>query len=328
LRKIRLNWSKASSLLAGFILPFIPQIVFEWRHDFLQTRGVLTYLSGGVEIETSLKPSLSAVLSMALGELQLAIFPDFSVLWQTKTIGTILFLLLLATAARFSWLRRTHRLSKRFLEWLMWFSVTVIWLTLTHYNAWYLFGLAPFLVLVAKEMLLRLSLRGRGIVIVIVVLLALIRLWSGVFWEQQPFTNRRAFLPVELKTIQRIYELVNERPFAVFTYVPHIYDFEWQYLYFWQAKSGKQLPTEFAYEPKVPEYVSQKPALLQKFSSQQPRETAQLIFYVVEKPYQQFLLESWWQRQKYDTILQTEIISDEVTLYVAKPVESLDVSNP
>lgn len=116
-----------------------------------------------------------------------------------------------------------------------------------------------------------------------------------------------------------MYQIAGDRPFASFQYAPHIYDFDWQYLYFWRAANGSRLPTEFAYEPNVVPYIVEKPDLLNHFSFAIDERPPEVIFYIVEQPIHPSQLVDWWNRQSFERMVNTIPISKEVTLYIAEP---------
>jgi len=154
---------------------------------------------------------------------------------------------------------------------------------------------------------------------IVVLLIAPFLSIGKIYFHYSEMRDDRSFLPVKLKTIETVYQIAGDKPFASFQYAPHIYDFDWQYLYFWRAANGDRLPTEFAYEPNVVPYIVEKPDLLNHFSSEVDGRSPEIIFYIVEEPMQPSLLVSWWQRQQFERIVETIKISDEVTLYMAEP---------
>jgi hypothetical protein len=142
--------------------------------------------------------------------------------------------------------------------------------------------------------------------------------YSGNMHE---LSQQRSFLPAKIQAIDTMYELADGQPFAVYHYVPDIYDFSYQYLYFWQALHGKSLPQEFAYEPGVVTYVLQKPELIEKTSFAKNTTVSQSdlrnIFFLIEKPMHPHLLDEWWGRQPDHQVIETYAITNELTLYSA-----------
>ncbi len=135
----------------------------------------------------------------------------------------------------------------------------------------------------------------------------------------------RKMLPVKLKTLSKIRDVADGRPFSSYHYVPDIYDFTYQYLYLVDGFKGKDMPKEFSYEPNVTEYVVQKKDLINKLTAGEnidqntQANEPEVIFYIVEKPENQEFLDQWWGRQRYSKILYEEEMSDTVKLYAAEP---------
>jgi len=127
----------------------------------------------------------------------------------------------------------------------------------------------------------------------------------------------RAFLQVKLETIAYIREKAEDKPFAVYHYVPDIYDFSYQYLYFQQAWQGLSLPAEFTYQPNVTPYIAEKEDLLKYFTTKGMADNREpeLVFFVVEKPENKDFLQDWWNQQHYQEILNEKKISQDVIVY-------------
>ena len=295
----------------------MPQFIFEIRHDFSEVKAVINYLTGKTVIEQGIKPSFFDVLIQSFGEVKQAIFPNLY-------LGKIehyfwLLILLIVLYISFKWKKNIKKseLNKSLLELFSWFGVTVIWLSLTHYNFWYLFGLMPLAVVFFSKFLKEVNISYSRILFVLFLISNFISIYKYAFELREKFSLGREFLPVKKQAIDLIYEKAEGRPFVSYHYVPDIYDFSYQYLYFWHALNGKKLPVEFAYETNIPEYITQKPELMQYFSNSIQKAPAEKVFFIVEKPYVDYLLERWWNRQKYGEIIEEYKLSDEVSVFEA-----------
>jgi hypothetical protein len=149
--------------------------------------------------------------------------------------------------------------------------------------------------------------------------------------DRQALAQKRDFLPAKLQALRYVRKAVGQRSFASYHYVPAVYDFSYQYLYFWQALQGLDLPQEFAYKPGENAYVKQKQALLSYFYSKQPSafnkqqkpgeksSAVEIIAFIVEEPIRQDDLDHWWQEQSYQKIITTQEITSDITVYLATP---------
>lgn len=318
LRKIKFSTSVIIVCVVGFILPFSPQLAFEIRHDFSETKAVLAYLRGDVPIETQIKPNPLVVLYSATSEVKSAVFSGITGTQFEDKLWLLGFIAVLIWASR-KYLSKPH--SSTFIpltEFFSWFLISIIWFSFTHFNTWYLLGIMPLAVVVFSRVAKKVPKALLGLWIILLFISPLISV-ARIFIDSNRFSANRSFLPVKLKTIETIYEIAGDRPFASYQYAPHIYDFDWQYLYFWRAATGSRLPSEFAYEPNVVPYIVEKPDLLRHFAHQVDSRHPELIFYVVEQPIYPSQLVDWWQRQRFEKIVETIKMSDQVTLYVAQP---------
>lgn len=332
LRQVRVTARSLAALAAGFAIPFVPQLLFELRHQFLQTKGVLAYLTGQVNIETSAAPSSwFEVLKGTIFQVQSATMPDLTGVPLEKNIELALLIGLMAlglwmairafsrsasNAAAIRKLLQKHHLAVEFVGWVL---LSSIWFYKLHFNTWYLYGLMPLMVLFFVSCL---RLLPKTVLYSLVPLLILTpfastaRLW---LFDRQVHAQSTVFLPLKEQAIAKIYELAGDRPFAVYHYEPDIYDFAYQYLYFSQARRGERLPTEFSYQPGVPTYIAEKPELLQAFQASTDTRAPEVVFFLVEAAHVDALQQAWWNHQHYSQITQTVELSESLTLYVAQP---------
>lgn len=63
----------------------------------------------------------------------------------------------------------------------------------------------------------------------------------------------------QLDAVNFVYNQANNTDFSVYIYIPSVYDYQFQYLFWWYGqKQYGYLPIEYAYLPNVPEYISDK----------------------------------------------------------------------
>ncbi len=304
-------------LFLGFALPFAPQAFFEVRHQFGEVKAILAYLkqgSGPGVVEST----PWQVITVSWGEFKLAMWPEVWVpefFWRAKEVYLWTFLTIVALIWRW---RRKLTWHYGF-ELIIWIGLPILAYFKLHYNLWYVLGMLPVVVLVLSQFWQTLPRWTIYLIVLLYVATPISQVIRFLTVEQPTIAQSRQMLPVKLKTINTIRSIAGDKPFAVYHYVPDIYDFAYNYLYFWQAYHGQKLPTEFAYKPNAPEYIKEKPDLLQVFAAQQDHRQPELIFYVVESPNNPEFVQAWWNEQHHGAVIQEVEISPEVKLTVAAP---------
>lgn len=318
-KKIRISSKIVITALIAFIIPFIPQILFEISHNFIEVKGVLAYLQNGDSDPASLN-KFQNVLHVTWGELQSIILPPSY--FELPLINHIIFFsfaLLLVFGLVFYFRhpkKQQFPLSK---DAALWFTLPLLAFTFLHFNLWYVLPLAAFTFIVLGTFLDQTNALVRRAFLVLCFISAITKVVFYIQTDKDSLLAGTTFLPIKEQAIEYIYEQTEGKPFASYQYMPDIYDYPYQYLYFKSALNGEILPTEFSYKPGETAYIPEKAELLQKFSKMQTSQSPEIIFYIVEDSDNPNLLESWWSQQKYGEIVDKQDISDVVTVYTATP---------
>lgn len=319
-RKTSISLKAISAGLLSVVAAFVPQLIFEIRHGFSQTKAVWSFLSEGGEQSAGVGQFWN-ILESTLGELKLAIIPELRGYPEfLNSIILVMTLLIIAFGIYRLIKRRIAKdpARKEVFEAIIWLIIPVIGLSLLHYNIWYVLSLAPVVVRLVSHFL-RLLPKPYAVAYLILILLTPMTMLQYYYASNRDsLSQSRAMLPAKIKAIDYIRDQAGENPFASYHYAPDIYDFSYQYLYFWQAYHGQSLLSEFSYKPNAPVYIVEKSELLGRFdhNPQEPK----LIFYVVEKPHNQDFLDQWWDEQVFGEIVNKESISSEVVVYTANPI--------
>jgi hypothetical protein len=139
--------------------------------------------------------------------------------------------------------------------------------------------------------------------------------------EQQELMQNARFLPKQLEIIDHLRTLSRGEPFSVYHYANDVYDFSYQYLYFYQALHGQKLPVEFSYKQDTTDYVVQKSDLMAYFTANHSESFHQSqenlhYFYLIEKPLSERLLNEWWTRvPKSEKIILQHPYTANLTLH-------------
>ncbi|MEO8581359.1 MAG: hypothetical protein ABI425_02130 [Patescibacteria group bacterium] len=317
LRRVKLNWKAVLVLLIAFALPFMPQALFEVRHQFLETHAVINYLVEGRKQEASGATKVTDVLMTIMNESKLAILPEiWTPMAGVNQLISLLNAILLGAGVVLMVIKR--KLPKNWLEILLFFIIPIPGFFLLHFNLWYILGLIPAGLLFCMFAIRQLP-KQLQYFFVFLMLLTPISLAARFFSERPALNANTSLLPVKLQAISEVRKRANGQPFASYQYVPDIYDYAYQYLYMYQGFHGQQLPTEFSYKPGETAYILEKPELMAKLGSVTPTQAPVMIFYIVESADYDDFLKSWWGDQRYDQIVDSFKVGENVTVYQATP---------
>lgn len=258
------------NLCLGFLLTLLPQILFEFKHSFIMTKTFISEVSGTSAI---LGDKLSFPRSLLS---HLESFRQFSD--QIFGLPPNYSLVLLITSVLFlSYLTYKKRLddwSKHyFLTSLFFILFAFFFYSFYHYQikGWYLLGLRiPYIIslsllftkLLSSKILFKTSLLKLLVPIVVVLLLVYSSVSTFIF--QSKFipknsgvrTDDRSNLRNELETIDWVYQKAEGRGFRAYNYIPSVYDYPYQYLYWWYGfKKYGYHPETISYLDNVPEYI-------------------------------------------------------------------------
>lgn len=341
-QKARWHWQQFFLFSLFFLIPWLPQIAFDVRHDFLQFKAVFAYINGPSLVEFSFLKIVDTIMTIS-STLFWANLPGATLLpsFIERVIGV-----LIAGVALFFFVKelRSGRASKNvgkllnhaaakgaktsvqispsddflFEPW-QFILIPFLGYTFLHFSLWYVVGMYPAGALILTHYFSKLGKKWQVLLMVAYLLSAVILVTRYLSYERVNLMNNRNFLPAKLRAIQTVRELSEGKPFSSYQFVPDVYDYTYQYLYLWQAQHGWTLPVEFSYQPSPPLYYSQKPSLLESFSAQSlPTDTIpNHIFFIVEKPEYQHVLDEWWTRQLPHKVVKEIKISEDLTLYQA-----------
>jgi hypothetical protein len=293
------HWPK---LIAGIIIPFIPQILFELKNNGAEIKAVINYFSQG-ETQKLTPGKISLVSQAYWHELTLAILPDFA--WA-QPLGWAL----LGSSLMF-WKKDWRLLI------LMWLPLVGFWFL--HYNPWYVYGILPIAAVITAKVLKKFPRLVRLVYLILLLAGAGIKTEHFIRVNQPDLSTDKAFLPAKLQALNYIYTQAGGRPFASYHYHPEIYDFAYQYLYIWQAFKGKPLPVDFSYQPGVPTYIPEKAGLLAQLPAAGGKP--EVIFLIIEKPDNlwHYPFESWLKNINYRTIVAKKTIGLELEIWQLLP---------
>jgi hypothetical protein len=289
----RFRWlSLKTMIVAGFLfsVPFWPLILFDWRHDFIQSKGFIAYFAGD---HSGFKPIAQTSLLTHLVDrpIKLLIVFQQSLIglsrWLFLPIGSVIIYFNQRFLSGF-W-RKLWQASAGY--------VISLWLVLTIFpeelKLFYLNGLFLVFILWAalalNTLIAKRQLSSKKLYLLL-VLLFFINLKPLSFFRSLSlgFTDRHKLESLyvnQVSAIDWIYVNATGQGFKVYIFTPPIYDFAWQYLFLnYGLSTYGYLPEEFAYLPQVPSYVPMKGERL-KAPNAEIRLAEQLLYLVVTDSY-------------------------------------------
>ncbi len=270
-----LKGKRFKNLLAyflGFSLTLLPQIIFDIKNHFLMSKNFINEF-------TNRSHSLGS--SLGIGDtFRTHIYDFFSILVQALQIKVpfYYYLLLLMVVVLF-FLTMIHKFNKRIetkifikelpdydyklfivsFSFILLSFIFILFYRFVIYD-WYLTGLyVPFVFIIS--IFFTLTLRLRNLLIKLASILTLVILLFSAYSYQLRFfpkssSKDRSILANELADIDWVYKNADGQGFKAYNYVPAVYDFNYQYLYWWYGtkKYGYQ-PFSVSYLDNVPQYI-------------------------------------------------------------------------
>lgn len=302
------NFPKTALYLAiAFLVPFIPQVLFEIRNGFIQTKSLVAYFLGQ-------NPSLSGQLPLlARVENRVDIFFDF--FKNSVSGGNQLLAALLISAIGLGIYFFVKKVKDENLKILLYLSLLSILIYLAIFaviftpevKEWYLYGTPPLFAIMTTLALYLLQ-KYKWL---IAILLAIF-----VFFNISPLMSqtRRAAAardPANLRNQLAVVNLIYDdspQEFSVYVFTPAIYDLNYQYLFWWQGtREDKGLPQDFAYLPNQPDYVRHK-----NFYTTSGAEISDTVYLIIENaPENEFYTKAQWLKNfdNYQVVWQKDIRS-------------------
>lgn len=253
-------------------LTFLPQLLFDLRHDFLITNSLVNLLTGKSQNLYSAPLPLPERFVSRLGSFW-EDFQSFALYikpWYLKIILPLISLygwLLIVKDRR----RPELNLAKILLVTLLGFFIGF-----TFYPGplwtWYRSGLpiVYILLLIVPLGVVWTKTKSVGILAIILIVLSINQALSSGGVSK----NDNANLQNQLAAIDHVYKLANGRPFAYYAYTPPVYDYLWQYHFFWYGQK------KYGYLPK--NFQMGVPILGTGKDKTAPKKTEGLFFLIME----------------------------------------------
>lgn len=284
-------------LVAGIVIVlifFLPQIISEITTNFSQFWSVQRHLSSErTVLAASQFIEMSQIFIKLIGE---------SVVPQKPYIGTVVFLFVFIFFIK----NHSHNVFiKRFIllsllliaiSWI-WFSSNIGW------HPWHTVYVAPLSFIALLLMFFSLP-RKIGAIFISAVLIFQFIFFAERYVDTLRSSKDPSLLKNEIQVIDWVYQKAKGKGFYAYTYLPSVYDYPYQYLFWWYGrKKYGYLPCEYSTYPNVPDLFV--PGLEHY---QNPKRTCGKIRFLIVEPYKSLALQKeWLQGTREGTSLIEEI---------------------
>jgi len=296
------------SILA-FAVPFIPQITFELRNNFIEIRSLMSYFGGN-------NPSLSGQLPVTQRiinriEIFYSIFKSgFS---GDNNFVALLFLAIIVAGIYF-FLRRNQDKHLKILFKLLVISTVTVFLVFTflvtvEVKGWYVYSVPVLYAFFIIFALIGFE-KYKKLFPAFLAVFLLVNTYQ-YFAIRNQFVTSPARLSNQLEAVDAIYKDSKGTDFSVYTYTPAIYDFNYQYLFWWSGVVERRgLPVDFAYLPNQPEYVRNKNVYAKR------QKSTSIIYLIIENTEgnQFYTRKEWLNNFKSYNVVWEKNIKSALTL--------------
>lgn len=274
--------------LSVFVLALLPQAIFDLKHQFIMSKAVLKYLS-----EHSGNNLNFFLHFKALTDNFYNVFS--STLMNHKIFTLIILIVSIPVVYNFIKNRDKERLV---LVGLAFVAIPFLgYLILpVNVNPWHLGGeMAASLIFIAYilKKLMEGGIYGKAVSIILATSIILFGLLDirGYFVNSLGSPNLDPSLyRNEIAAIDYVYKYANGQNFKVYIFMPSVYDYPYQYLFWWYGrKKYGYIPAEYAYAPNKPAYISNK----DKFEGSKANYEG--LVFLIKEPNRGYNWKSGWE---------------------------------
>ena len=275
--------------LSVYFLTLLPQILFDIRHQFIMTQAVLNYLNQSPNLDQFNPIWRFPLIARKFYDSFLPTFMNFKLLSQTLII---LFLFILFKYFRKAlWGKDLTILISLCLIFVPFLGYILIPTTV---NSWHLGGVLAAAILVMGFVLKKLIDGGffgqlvSNILFLMIILSAILNIINFFTKDFGKPSSDPSLYKNEIAAIDYVYQKAGGENFKVYTYLPSVYDYPYQYLFWWYGqKEYGYIPYEYAYSPNKPQYISNK----EKFAGSQ--ENYQGLVFLIKEPDRIKMRQAW-----------------------------------
>ena len=238
---------------ALFIGTLLPQVLFDIRHQFIMSKAIIRYLSEGTGRGFSPIDRFKTIWD--------SFYDTFrATMMNQKLLATAVLILSLPVFRKFLQKREdTTALVSSVYILVPFIGYLIIPVTV---SPWHLGGpMAALLILTGFVIsgLWRYYFFGKGIAAILSTLLIFYSISNIINFFLNDLgkpSNDPSLYKNEIAAIDYVYKYAKGQNFRVYPYLPSVYDYPYQYLFWWYGKNKYgYIPGEYVYSPNKPKYI-------------------------------------------------------------------------
>ncbi len=276
-----------------FFITLLPQLLFDLRHEFIMSKSLLNFIgtsTGNTDFGykiTSLWQTFYNVFN--------ATFFNYPILTALILTLTIYLVVTFFKDIKKDWLIIVNI----FLILMPFICYTILPVTV---NSWHL-GLEVVAIIFLTGIILKYLPKSLSVILLLVIFY-----WGGfnIYNFFQNDFGKRSLDPSvyinEISAIDYVYKKANGKNFKVYTHIPSVYDYPYQYLFWWYGrKTYGYVPFEYSYLPNKPEYIPG-----QKYFHQTTNNNLSSLVFLIKETQNPKLLDLWENNFSEYPFIQSE----------------------
>jgi hypothetical protein len=289
------------TLLLGsiaFLLPFVPLLLFDLRHGMLQFKAWTDFIFGNSRGLEEIAP-LTFWQRILNRPLTLFLAYKGAILLAPNLFMLYLLIPLIELTRK----TKLNRFTSKFLQLSLFYTLLILIIFIIYpyeFKLFYLNGIQVLFIiwLAAAFYAVQKKLKNNKYLVMILSFFLILNLNPQAFVAslKNNFARPRrlgSLYTNQIKALDWIYQDAAGQGFKVYIFVPAIYDYNYQYLFFWHGLNHYgYLPAEFSYWPDVTAYVPHKTETLLKLADKIIPATDKIYLIITSGSAEE---KSWWR---------------------------------
>ncbi len=268
-----------------YLFCLLPQIIFDYKHNFIMSGAIAAHLN---------RETKSLIFLNRFEEIKSNFYNVFiPTLFNSKLLSNLILLLSIPVLFKFFKIVKKDSVVIISLLYIFVPFVGFLFLPVT-VNPWHLGGPMTAAIILVGFIIKKLgefNLSAKFISFVLIISI----LYFSFFNIAKFFIKDRTTLNMdpslfknEIAAVDFVYKRAKGANFKVYTYLPSVYDYPYQYLFWWYGKKTYgYIPEEYAYLPNKPKYIPSQ----DKFQSQKTN-MSNLVF-LIKEPDRNYTRSGW-----------------------------------
>lgn len=224
-----------------FVLTILPQVMFDLRHQFIMSKAVLRHLAEGGSFNIFSRFQI----------IFKTFYEGFSATMMNQKLLTLIILGIFLTVK----LDQVARIAFTFII-IPFVGYLVLPVTV---NSWHLGAEAAAAIILIAYLLHKVKPVTGWILAILIIWLGLTNMANFFINDLGKPNPDPSLFKNEIAAIDYVYQYAGGENFKVYVYLPSVYDYPYQYLFWWYGrKKYGYSPMDYAYAPDKPQYISNK----------------------------------------------------------------------